>query len=190
MENDFIYHKKKGLPDSLCISLIDFFEKHPNKQKGYVYHGLNNLGIASSAKDSTDLTINFNKSNDSCIFNLHHYLCEEIHNYKEKYDFLKELEFWKLEERFNIRKYIKDQAFHKIHCEHGPGDCSTRILAWMVYLNDVKNGGETFFPYQKKKFKSRRGDILIWPAFWTHPHKGIPSNTETKYITTGWISFV
>ena len=56
----------------------------------------------------------------------------------------------------------------------------------MIYLNDVTEGGYTEFPSQNKLFQPRTGDILIWPAFWTHPHRGITSKTQTKYIITGW----
>lgn len=189
LNNNFIYHKKQCLPKTLCTSIIDFFDKNPNKQKGCVYSGINDLNVNSEVKDSIDLSINFNKNQESCIFALHYYLCTGINLYRKKYSFLDNLENWKLNETFNIRKYYPNQAFKKLHCEHGPGDCSLRILAWMFYLNDVSSDGETYFPYQNKKFKPRQGDLLIWPAFWTHPHKGIPSKKDIKYITTGWVSF-
>ena len=64
-----------------------------------------------------------------------------------------------------------------------------RILAWMIYLNDVTDGGHTAFPTQNKKFQPRRGDVLSWPAYFTHPHRGIVSKTQTKYIITGWYNF-
>lgn len=189
MKSNFIYHKKRGLSDKLCNSIIDFFEINPNKSKGCVYSNSNTLDIDTSAKNSTDLTVDFNKMNDSCLFEMHHHLCEQIKTYKKKFSFLNELSNWKLDEKFNIIRYNPQEAFYALHCEHGPGICSTRIMAWMIYLNNVKNSGETYFPYQRKRFKPRQGDILIWPAFWTHPHQGIPSKTEIKYIATGWISF-
>ena len=59
----------------------------------------------------------------------------------------------------------------------------------MVYLNDVTEGGHTKFPNQNRKFQPRRGDILMWPAYFTHTHCGVTSKTQTKYIVTGWCSF-
>jgi hypothetical protein len=59
----------------------------------------------------------------------------------------------------------------------------------MTYLNDVDDGGETFFYYQDLKIKPKKGLTLIWPVDWTHTHCGIVSPTQTKYIVTGWISF-
>lgn len=60
--NNFIYHKRQFLPKIICTSIIDFFEKNPNKQKGYVYSGENDLTINDQVKDSIDLTVNFNKN--------------------------------------------------------------------------------------------------------------------------------
>ena len=59
----------------------------------------------------------------------------------------------------------------------------------MIYLNDVTDGGYTEFPNQGKRFQPRAGDLLIWPAFFTHPHRGIASKTQTKYIVTGWYDY-
>jgi hypothetical protein len=60
----------------------------------------------------------------------------------------------------------------------------------MTYLNDVTDGGETEFFYQKLKIKPEKGLTLIWPSDWPWTHRGIPSHTEDKYITTGWVHFV
>ena len=38
-----------------------------------------------------------------------------------------------------------------------------RALAWMVYLNDVEEGGETEFLYQQLKIKPSKGRVVIWP---------------------------
>ena len=58
-------------------------------------------------------------------------------------------------------------------------------MAWMVYLNDVEEGGETEFLYQKLKVKPSKGTILIWPGCYTHLHRGNTPMTN-KYIATGW----
>ena len=42
----------------------------------------------------------------------------------------------------------------------------------MVYLNDVTDGGGTDFPTLDYKMDARVGDFSIWPAYWTHPHRG------------------
>jgi hypothetical protein len=75
------------------------------------------------------------------------------------------------------------------HCEQGPGMSATRALSWMVYLNDVEDGGDTEFLYQSFKQKAVKGTLVIWPAAFTHTHRGNPPYSNVKYIVTGWINF-
>ena len=59
----------------------------------------------------------------------------------------------------------------------------------MIYLNDVHDGGGTHFPQYDYTPKARTGSIALWPAGWTHMHRGQVSNTEKKYILTGWYHY-
>jgi hypothetical protein len=60
----------------------------------------------------------------------------------------------------------------------------------MTYLNDIKEGGETEWFHQKLKIKPEKGLTVIWPAEWLYLHRGCVAKKETKYIITGWISFI
>ena len=86
---------------------------------------------------------------------------------------------------------MPSEGYFVYHCENsGPEkDIVNRVLAWMIYLNDVTDGGHTEFLNQKKKYQPRTGDVLIWPAYFTHTHRGITSKSQTKYIATGWFNF-
>ena len=41
-----------------------------------------------------------------------------------------------------------------------------------------------------KIVKPEIGRTVIWPAGWTHPHKGVTPNKGLKYIATGWFYFL
>ena len=58
----------------------------------------------------------------------------------------------------------------------------------MTYLNSVEDGG-TEFKYQNLITPAKKGLTLIWPAQWTHTHRGQISGTKEKYIVTGWFNF-
>ena len=64
----------------------------------------------------------------------------------------------------------------------------TRCLVYMTYLNDVNNGG-TDFKFQNLTTPAKKGLTVIWPSDWTHLHKGQVSQTDTKYIITGWLNY-
>jgi len=57
----------------------------------------------------------------------------------------------------------------------------------MLYLNDDFEGGETEFIYQKDRIKPRKNRLVIWPATYTHVHRGNPPINGDKYIITGWV---
>ena len=75
------------------------------------------------------------------------------------------------------------------HPEQGPGSSATRTISWLVYLNDVEEGGETEFLYQGFRQKATKGTLVIWPTGFTHTHRGNPPYSNEKYIITGWANF-
>jgi len=88
----------------------------------------------------------------------------------------------------NLQKTEPLEGYHSFHCENTAYAARFRILAWMVYLNDVEEGGETEFLYQQLKIKPKANTAVIWPAGFTHLHRGNPPISETKYILTGWFT--
>jgi hypothetical protein len=108
--------------------------------------------------------------------------------YVNEFDILKTSENTQL-------KYVKVQktnvggGYHTWHYETDRRDTSNRVLAWMIYLNDVEEGGETEFLYQHLRVKPTTGTFVIWPAGFTHTHRGNPPLSNTKYIMTGWLEF-
>mgnify|MGYP003634385878 CR=1 FL=1 len=81
------------------------------------------------------------------------------------------------------------EGYHFWHCENAEMKARNRILAFMVYLNDVNEGGETEFLYQKCRFKPEKNTLLVWPSQFTHIHRGNPPLSNDKYIITGWVEY-
>lgn len=88
---------------------------------------------------------------------------------------------------WNIQRTVKGEGYHEWHCEQGSRDVSNRILVFQIYLNDVIEGGETEFLYQHKRIKPEVGKVIVYPANFTHTHRGNPPLSNTKYMITGWI---
>ena len=116
---------------------------------------------------------------------------KSVSSYVEKYPFLTKLNTtsqWRLCPSYNIQRYVgKEEGFFNLHNENS-GSHPYRMLVWMIYLNDAKCGTE--FPYQEKTVTPKTARTVIWPADWTHPHKGVTPNQGTKYIATGWFYFL
>ena len=79
--------------------------------------------------------------------------------------------------------------YSRWHSEAGELSNCDRAMAWMIYLNDDFKGGETEFKYQKHREIPETGKLVIWPASYTHTHRGGMIMDGTKYIATGWIHY-
>lgn len=86
-----------------------------------------------------------------------------------------------------LQKTRVGQGYHVWHCEDLDRIYQNRVLAWMMYLNTVDEGGETEFLYFPKRIKPIEGRLIIWPAGFTHTHRGNPPLSNTKYVVTGWV---
>jgi hypothetical protein len=90
---------------------------------------------------------------------------------------------------FKIQKTELRGGYHTWHYESNARNICNRLLVWTIYLNDVEEGGETEFLYQSMRVKPKQGTLVIWPAAFTHTHRGNPPLSNAKYIVTGWTEF-
>lgn len=164
----------------------------PNKQPGSI--GRNTNGneeqlVIPEVKESIDAILygpeSIAKEYDAALQKV-------VERYIKKFSFCNTYGAWKIQESMNIQRYEPSGGYKVWHTERasGIGKNAARHLVFMTYLNDVDDGGETEFYYQGVKVQPRKGLTLIWPADWTHTHRGVPSPTQDKYIITGWFSYV
>ena len=85
-----------------------------------------------------------------------------------------------------VKKIPPGGGFHNWHYENGTIAYSPRALVIQLYLNDEFEGGETEFLYQNRREESVQGDVLIFPCYFTHTHRGNPPIGGTKYLATSW----
>jgi len=198
------------IPDKVCDDLVNHFESNPEKQyKGTVNANPNNnkntmienygaevldngrVRFSSDEfKKSTDMgfePIKFKEDHD-ILNDYFFYLNQAIQEYEHLYENCKDLESYGTAEGINIQKYEPGGGFYQWHQERNGTATQTRCFVHMTYLNDVENGGTEFY-YQKLTSPAKKGLTLIWPADWTHLHRGQISYTDTKYIITGWLNY-
>ena len=87
-----------------------------------------------------------------------------------------------------LKKYTKNKGLFNWHMDTGPGSWMSfsRVLVTMFYLNDVEEGGETGFKYQGVNIKPKKGSVVIFPANWSHLHRGKKPISSDKYIGNMW----
>lgn len=181
----FIYQKKFALTEEKCKSIIDYFDSHEDNHRSG-----KQLGYGGN-KVSTDWSKSFYHEDEiDCIVGP--VVAEGMKDYIKLHPGISRVDAeWDTDYRYNVQKYKPGEGFMNWHCEHSgcSSDAMTRILAWMIYLNDVPDGG-TEFLNQETTIKAEVGKLCIWPAYFTHVHRSQVSHTKTKYIATGWAKFV
>ena len=175
-------------PLSLCDDIINYFELNTSKQE----KGQSATGLNPDNKDSMDISIKPNEiilpGNE--IFKLYFEKLFECHSdYISQWPFIKTISKKYKIGSFNLQRYTSGQHFKKIHTERSGIGTLHRVFVFMTYLNDVHEGGSTYFKHYDLEIQPRKGLTLIWPAEWTHAHRGSILNAGTKYIITGWIDF-
>jgi hypothetical protein len=169
------------IPKKVCDDLLTFIDN--NKEK--FSEGETNTGKNLETKDSMDLTISPNHFGFP-FREYRSYLQNCLQEYVKTYPDLDNNAIFNVTEKYNLQYYKKGGGFKKWHCESSMDILNyKRVLVFMTYLNDVPDGG-TDFKYQKLRTQAEKGLTLIWPAHWTHTHKGVISQTSEKKIVTGW----
>ena len=91
--------------------------------------------------------------------------------------------------QLKLQKTEIGEGYHMWHFESASRDVGGRLLSFILYLNDVEEGGETEFLYQHKRVKPEKGTLVLFPASFTHTHRGNPPLSNSKYIITGWVEY-
>lgn len=189
--DNFIGVYDNYITDIDCNQAIDFFKKQNNFNKAISRQEFENSPLLEKKDDqyfanqgNTDVWIETLKP---LIFNfdqaLKHY--EKETGIKEAYG----VDYFRYT-TMKIQKTVPKGGYHVWHVEHGEElDNSRRTIAWIIYLNDIEEGGETEFLNQSMRVSPKKGRIVMWPAAFPYVHRGNPPLKEEKYILTSWMNF-
>jgi hypothetical protein len=175
---------EEAVPKEWCERVINFYN---NNSQNHISRYKAEKGTPSIFKSDHHLTHNgdsishflkpFEKNFWDNIY--------PLYNAKYTPDFL---EHPKYLSDFKIQKTLPTEGYHMWHCEVDH-QYTNRIMAYTLYLNDVEDGGETEFLYQSLRLKPKQGTVVLWPAGYTHMHRGNPPLSGEKYIVTGWVEW-
>ena len=178
---NFIATFPNFMSNEYCQSLINAFHKNLDSGFGYVHH-----------KDI--------ERNDTVVFASQSKLTSEPRDFLDAFwkkaykDYAKKYSILDVADKHGIfgvkiQKSELGDGFHNWHFDNCGPENHQRILVFILYLNDVEDGGETEFLYIPKRVKPEAGKLVIFPAGFTHSHRGNPPITNTKYILTGWLEY-
>ena len=188
--NDHIGIFDNYFPDALCDKYLKFFEKIAVSEKSI---------FGKSKRDEEEVT-----DEHFHLINEHYYrelslayigddfqkiFWEECYpKYLEKYPVLKKFHKHRIYS-LKVQQTKKGEGYHTWHTEMMSAGTRNRFIAVSLYLNTVEKGGETEFLNQSLRISPVKNRLVIWPATYTHVHRGNPPLSGTKYIITGWVEF-
>ena len=145
-------------------------------------HGL----VIPNVKDSLDLGLHVNEVQRLKIW--HKEMHDIVDNYIRKFPILARHHPWGYCDGINIQYYKAGGGYKKEHNESMANSTAHRIMAFMTYLTDTKDGG-TEFTYLNWTAPCKKGLTLIWPVNYPYAHRGVVSEKDDKMIITGWLGF-
>ena len=171
----------------ICDDVVKFFKNNWDKSGP----GFFNIGgksvINKQIKDSVELSISHtNFQTPFAEYRQKLQTCLE--KYVSVYTEATACAHYDVNCHYNLQYYPPGGGFKKWHHESTNKDTSPRKLVFMTYLNDVRNSG-TQFKYQNLTTPCKKGLTVIWPAEFTHTHKGVINKSKEKYIITGWFMY-
>jgi len=145
----------------------------------------------------TDNRIVFDWAHTQKVYHYDYNLCDHFYqtinkiyleDYIEKYSMLKH-GAQHSPKGMSLQRTGPHEGYHAWHAESSDQSSSTRVVTYMLYLNDIDEGGETEFLYQGVKLKPEQGKLVLFPTSFLFPHRGNPIYTGYKYIITGWYTY-
>jgi hypothetical protein len=178
LQNDHIMVIENAFTEKMCRDFIDYAQTHPDSLSRD--KRMFNKTVVSSDKRATISekdTNGFDQIRNHILYLIFEY-------YSPNYiPLLEDHELLELPE-LNIQRSDIFDGYYVFHSD----SCVSRRITFIIYLNDVDDGGETEFIYQKKKIKPKQGRMVIFPACYTHTHRGNPVYSGVKYVLTGWLN--
>lgn len=174
----------------LCDDIIAKFEEFNGSVEPSIHgHVMDGTVMNGGLKNRKDRAFDFLSLQEPLIHPMHAVLKRYVDIYCEKY-----IGFGmktSMSRHMKVQKTEPKGGFYMWHSEHSHGDqASYRSLVWTFYLNDIPDGeGETEFIEYGVKVQPKKGLLCLFPAGWTHTHRGNPVYSCDKYIATGWYHY-
>lgn len=191
---DFIGIYEDVYPDGYCEHLINEFERLVANGAGS--DRINSENAARHRKNDMQLELNlpchvpylFDEKSSVGMFFDGLQACYE--DYAQQFSVLQDSRI--SASTMKMQRSSPGQGYHIWHGEQNNGESGRRGLVYTLYLNTLEDGegGETEFLYQRKRIRPKANTMLLWPAAFTHAHRGnVVMGDQSKYIVTGWFYY-
>jgi len=192
MHDSFVGVYDGFFSDAFCNNLIDYFEWCQQNNRSFGRPEAESVKKDDSAgmNPVTPEQLVFTADNlGSFIYEFNNVFWNVCYkDYIEQYSVLANYERHSVF-TYKIQKTQPSGGYHVWHAEDGELCHARRVGVYILYLNDVAEGGETEFLYLSKRVAPKKGRLVIFPPNFPWAHRGNPPLSGNKYILTGWTEF-
>jgi hypothetical protein len=179
-----IFENKDLITNDLCDELINYINKldNANIEKWGINTNVNCKFVNINNIDDVDIKRKF----DSKLYKIISWVINQL---KSDYDIT-----CSGDSGYCLRKIYGPTRLHKDGININPIDNrylpikKIRNMSLIICLNDNYEGGEFYFPCQDFKIKLKKGQIIAFPPYWTHPHMVSELINKTyRYTINTWL---
>ena len=182
---DLIYEMHSALDPKTCQDIIQRFRHDDRKAPGITTSG----EVMPELKKSIDLGISDLDEWEDIDRTLFKSLADNLEEYSKRILEIIGNPLWSSEIKdtgYNIKRYRQNDYYNwHVDCQTYQGGW-TRTIACIWYLNAVEEGGETEFAFGHK-VTPEQGKLILFPATWNFPHRGLSPIKGNKYIITSFV---
>jgi len=89
-------------------------------------------------------------------------------------------------EQASLLEYLEGDGFYLPHLDAGP--YNPRAISAVLYLNDVEEGGETYFDRFDSSISPVAGRLVIFPSTFPYSHEARNPKVGNKYAIVTWFA--
>ncbi|WP_083490725.1 2OG-Fe(II) oxygenase [Stenotrophomonas humi] len=173
-----------SLPADLCSKLIESFTTLARFQQR------NGRGIRAGLDDSAWTELDVSKLSDAGFLAFFRQLISQsLQRYNADVGLPIAVPDSPLLSPLILKRYrAGDEEKFQTHFD-SINDVCDRYLVFLWYLNDVEEGGQTWFPGLHTGVAPRAGRLLMFPPYWMYAHQGQASPHQDKYILSTYLRF-
>lgn len=175
----------RALDEALCRDVVQRFGRDPAKWRGRIIGGSGQLTQESQTKNSWDLEIRSEGAWREVFERIHPPIQACMQHYLARSPILQSFDLQG--SGYKIQMYPRNEGYFRWHADSMGRNYGNRVVAMILYLNDVARGGETEFFHQGVKVRPRAGHLLLFPAGWNYMHCGHVPESGDKYIVQTFI---
>lgn len=170
----------RALSPALCRRVIDQFDRDGAKWRGKIGRLDHAAAVEAETKNSWDLEILSTGAWAPVFEQIHPRIEACMAHYLERSPILQS--FALQVTGYKIQMYPRGEGYFRWHADAVGRGARDRVVAMVLYLNDVARGGDTEFFHQGLKVAPKAGHLVLFPAGWNYMHCGHVPESEDKYI--------